>query len=277
MEESGLAAIATYVMRDKQHLGCLRVREGVITLEKMYFADEIRPVDEIKPKGVSVGKQELEMARELIDRFAGSFEPEKYKDDYREALFKVIRAQAEGQGDPCTPGPEEDEAPDQMEALPRASAAAQRPRRAAARGAATSQRSLRALKDELYGAVPKGGPPRPSRCRKRSDRGAPKPPRLTPWTRGPRDELYSAALDEFIAQRTAVAKQLKGEGRADEAAEVRRRPQAAGPGASTVNPARAPEQAGVREALDAVRASESARQGRPRRRSPGPNGSDRRR
>ena len=46
MEESGLAAIAKYVMRDSQHLGCLRVRDGVITLEKMYFADEIRPIDE---------------------------------------------------------------------------------------------------------------------------------------------------------------------------------------------------------------------------------------
>jgi DNA end-binding protein Ku len=39
MEQSGLCGIGTYVMRDKQHLGCLRVREGVIQLEKMYFAE----------------------------------------------------------------------------------------------------------------------------------------------------------------------------------------------------------------------------------------------
>src|SRR5919202_3347388 len=45
MERSGLAAVAKYVMRDRQNLGCLRVREGVITLEQMYFADEIRPLD----------------------------------------------------------------------------------------------------------------------------------------------------------------------------------------------------------------------------------------
>ena len=45
MEDSGLVAVGRYVMRDKQHLGCLRVREGVITLERMYFADEVRPVD----------------------------------------------------------------------------------------------------------------------------------------------------------------------------------------------------------------------------------------
>ena len=48
MEDSALAAIATYVMRDQQQLGCLRIRDGVVTLEKMYFADEIRPIDEIR-------------------------------------------------------------------------------------------------------------------------------------------------------------------------------------------------------------------------------------
>ena len=41
----GSPAIATFVMRDRQHLGCLRVRDGVITLEQMYFADEVQPAD----------------------------------------------------------------------------------------------------------------------------------------------------------------------------------------------------------------------------------------
>ena len=50
MEKTGLAAIGKYVMRDKQHLGCLRIRDGVITLEKLFFHDEIRPTKEIAPK-----------------------------------------------------------------------------------------------------------------------------------------------------------------------------------------------------------------------------------
>src|SRR6187200_2191450 len=62
MEDSELAGIAKYVMRDRQYLGALRVREGVITLEQLYFADELRPVDELKPKRARVEKQELEMA-----------------------------------------------------------------------------------------------------------------------------------------------------------------------------------------------------------------------
>ena len=60
MEQTELAAVGKYVMRDKQHLGCLRVREGVITLEKMFFHDEIRPIDEIAPKGTKVPKAELD-------------------------------------------------------------------------------------------------------------------------------------------------------------------------------------------------------------------------
>ena len=96
MEESGLVGIATFVMRDKQQLGCLRVRDGVIVLEKMFFADEIRPTKGIKPRKTAVGKQELAMALDLIERFHSGFRPEKYEDTYRAALLKVIRQKRAG-------------------------------------------------------------------------------------------------------------------------------------------------------------------------------------
>ena len=54
MEQTGLAAIGKYVMRDKQHLGCLRIREGVITLERLFFHDEIRPTKGIAPRKAKV-------------------------------------------------------------------------------------------------------------------------------------------------------------------------------------------------------------------------------
>ena len=50
MEESGLVAVATFVMRDRQHLACLRVRDGAIHLERMHFADEIRPAKDLDPR-----------------------------------------------------------------------------------------------------------------------------------------------------------------------------------------------------------------------------------
>jgi len=128
MERSGLAAIGKYVMRDKQQLGCLRVRDGVITLEKMYFADEIRPVDEIAPGNVKVDKRELEMAGTLIDQFAGTFEPEKYEDTYRTALCEIIRAKRKGKTIKPPPTEARDEPTDLLAAL-RASVEAAQKRR----------------------------------------------------------------------------------------------------------------------------------------------------
>jgi DNA end-binding protein Ku len=146
MEGSGLAAIAKYVMRDKQHLGCLRVREGLITLEKMYFADEIRPVDEIKPKAAKVSKQELQMAQQLIESLSGSFQLSKYRDTYRDALCEVIKRKRKGKDVHVEPEVEEPErVPDLMEAL-RASL-----RASEGRSNGKRRDGLGALsKDELY-------------------------------------------------------------------------------------------------------------------------------
>jgi DNA end-binding protein Ku len=96
MADSGLAAIGRFVMRQRQNLGCLRVVDGVLTLSQMHFADEIRDAGELKPSGVRVGRQELAMARDLIDRFTGSFRPEQYRDTYRDALRKVIEEKQKG-------------------------------------------------------------------------------------------------------------------------------------------------------------------------------------
>jgi DNA end-binding protein Ku len=117
MDNSGLAGIGTFVMRDRENLGCIRIRDGVLTLEKLYFADEIRPAKGIKPKKVSVSKQEREMAEQLIDRFSGSFRPEKYKDTYTEALMKVVKAKQRGKEVEVAPERKEPEVPDLMEAL----------------------------------------------------------------------------------------------------------------------------------------------------------------
>jgi DNA end-binding protein Ku len=118
LEESGLSAIARYVFHDKQQLGCLRVREGVITLENMYFADEIRPVKGIAPKRQRVDAKELDMARTLIDRFTSSFDHDKYEDEYRKKLLAVVRRKAKGEEIHAAPREKKDEeAPDLLEAL----------------------------------------------------------------------------------------------------------------------------------------------------------------
>src|SRR3954462_3289003 len=117
MEESGLAAIGKFVMRSRQYLGCLRVREGVLRLEQMYFADEVDPPDTVKPELPTVAKKELHMALALVENFSGDWEPKKYEDTYREALCEVIRKKRAGKDVHVRPEPEEEGPPDLMAAL----------------------------------------------------------------------------------------------------------------------------------------------------------------
>jgi DNA end-binding protein Ku len=136
MEDSELAGIAKFVMRDRQYLGALRVREGTITLEQLYFADEIRPVKEIKPGKAKVDKHELKMAAQLIDSFSREWKPEQYKDTYRNALCDIIRAKRKGKEIHRPPEVEEEAPVDIMAALRASLEAAKggkRPTRAAAR------------------------------------------------------------------------------------------------------------------------------------------------
>ena len=153
MDASGLAAVATYVMRGKQQLGCLRIREDVITLEKMHFADEVRPIDEIKVKNVKVAKQELAMATELIERFTGRFDIGKYRDEYRAALLRMVKAKARGKEIHVDREPEEAEPLDLLEAL-RASVAAHTGRGSGKNGTKNGRKSAEGDRNDLE-ALPK--------------------------------------------------------------------------------------------------------------------------
>lgn len=98
MENSELSAVARYVFHDRQQLGTLRIRDGVITLENMYFADEIRPTKGIAPsRKPRVDKQELDMAETLIERFTSSFRHDQYDDEYRQRLLKIVKRKQKGE------------------------------------------------------------------------------------------------------------------------------------------------------------------------------------
>jgi DNA end-binding protein Ku len=145
MEESGLAGIAKFVMRDRQNLGCLRVRDGVITLEQMYFADEIRPAEEAAPESAKVDASELKMAAQLIDSVAGEFDPGEYRDTYRDALCEIIEAKRKGEEVHVAPAEEPEEPTDLMAAL-RASVERMRDQRGGGRRDGLEQLS----REELY-------------------------------------------------------------------------------------------------------------------------------
>ena len=117
MEQADLVAVATYVFHERENLGCLRVREGVLTLEKMFFADEVRPIEGIAPDGAKVDKRQLEMAMQLISQYQGTFDPDKYHDEYRERLMGVIEAKRSGEGVKQVVTAEKAPAPDLLAAL----------------------------------------------------------------------------------------------------------------------------------------------------------------
>ena len=119
MEKSGLAGIGKFVMRSRQYLGCLRVRDGALTLEQLHFADEIDEPKGILPDSLpSVAKRELDMALTLIEGFSGTWEPERYEDTYTEALRDVVKAKRRGKDVHELREPEEEAAPpDLIEAL----------------------------------------------------------------------------------------------------------------------------------------------------------------
>ena len=96
LREKNLTGIAKIAVRNKEQLCALRPMDGTLILETLYYPDEIR-VEKTELPDVKISEKELEMAYTLIDLLSEEFEPEKYKDEYREALMKVIEAKLEGE------------------------------------------------------------------------------------------------------------------------------------------------------------------------------------
>ena len=91
--------IAKVVIKTRQYLAGVKPENGALVLELMHFADELADPEKLHvPKKMEVGKREMNMARSLIDSMASKWEPEKYKDDYREALMEVIEEKVEAGG-----------------------------------------------------------------------------------------------------------------------------------------------------------------------------------
>jgi len=128
MERSGKAAISRFVFRNKEHLSAIRASDGVLTLTTMRFHDEVVPADEldvIPEKKQKVAKREREMAEQLIDSLSTEFEPNQYRDEYREQLLALIEQKAEGKEIVASEkeAPKETKAPDLMAALEQSIAA----------------------------------------------------------------------------------------------------------------------------------------------------------
>jgi DNA end-binding protein Ku len=124
MADADKVAIARVVIRSKEQLVAIRPhRDGdLLVMETMVFADEVVGTEDIddlpESKDLKVSERELKMARQLIESLTDTFNPGKYKDEYREKVLELIEAKADGQEIAVQPeAPEPAKVPDLMAAL----------------------------------------------------------------------------------------------------------------------------------------------------------------
>ncbi|MGH7984020.1 MAG: Ku protein [Candidatus Udaeobacter sp.] len=99
LKDTNKVGVAKVVIKTRQYLAGVKPEDGALVLELMHFADELADPEKLHvPKKTEVGKREMNMARSLIDSMSSKWNPEKYKDDYREALMEVIEEKVEAGG-----------------------------------------------------------------------------------------------------------------------------------------------------------------------------------
>lgn len=119
MRQSGKIGIAKIAIRSKSSLAAIRVMEGCLAIETIFYPDEIRPISQVPnlPENLQVNDKELTMAKMLIEQLSTPFEPEKYTDDYREGLLHLIEQKVAGEEISLAPAKPETNVIDLMAAL----------------------------------------------------------------------------------------------------------------------------------------------------------------
>jgi DNA end-binding protein Ku len=99
LKDTNKVGVAKVVIKTRQYLAGVKPEDGALVLELMHFADELADPEKLHvPKKTEVGKREMNMAKSLIGSMTSKWQPEKYKDDYREALMEVIEEKVEAGG-----------------------------------------------------------------------------------------------------------------------------------------------------------------------------------
>jgi DNA end-binding protein Ku len=99
LQESKKVGIAKVVIKTRQYLAGVKPEDGALVLELMHFAEELADTSKLHiPKKVEVGKREMNMATQLIDSMSSKWSPDKYRDEYRDALMEVIEEKVEAGG-----------------------------------------------------------------------------------------------------------------------------------------------------------------------------------
>ena len=122
MERSERVAVGRFVLRSREHLVVIRPAAGILGLETMYFADEVRRPPELWTRSVEAVEAhltdaEVRMAERLIGALATDWDPARYGDPYRERVLDLVRSRAPVAEPPPAEEAEGASVPDLMEAL----------------------------------------------------------------------------------------------------------------------------------------------------------------
>jgi DNA end-binding protein Ku len=99
MGRSERAALGRFVLRTKEYLALIRVRDKRLTLTTMLFADEVRPTSKVPTpgKGSKPSKKELDQALAVIEALSCPWDPSRYEDEYTKRLRRVVKRKQKGQ------------------------------------------------------------------------------------------------------------------------------------------------------------------------------------
>jgi DNA end-binding protein Ku len=102
LQETGKVGIAKVVIKTREHLAAVKPLGKALVLELMHFPDELADPTELHLPATEPGKKELTMAQQLITSMSDKWEPDKWKDEYRDALMKLIEEKAAAPGKKLT-------------------------------------------------------------------------------------------------------------------------------------------------------------------------------
>jgi len=144
LESTGRMAVAKIALRDRERLCALHPTGDVLLMNTLHWPDEIRSAEGLKglEDEVKINPKELDMAKALIESLADSFDPSRYKDEYHEAVMRVVQAKIDGEVIEAPAVQQTAKVMDLMEAL-RASVDAAKKSRAAREKAAPEAKKAR--------------------------------------------------------------------------------------------------------------------------------------
>jgi DNA end-binding protein Ku len=129
LQKTGFVALAQIAMHRREHVAVIRAGDRGILMHTMFYANEVRKDQEFKADATLVADKELDLAVKLVEALAAKFDPEKFKDTYREHVEALIAAKIQGREVASAQPQAAATAPvvDIMEALKKSLAAARKP------------------------------------------------------------------------------------------------------------------------------------------------------